>query len=133
MPQRAFKVGPLDKESDMAMTKLDFSNPDEWKTPNPLTKVYTIWGDPEGKKKFHKFCLAPGWQWKQHVQPYVGGMSCQRHHSGYITAGSMAFKMDDGSETVVKAGQSYDIPPGHDAWNAGDDEIVCIEFDQAPL
>ena len=36
-------------------------------------------------------------------------------------------------DTPVFAGQTYDIPPGHDMWVVGDSEAIVIEFDQPSL
>ena len=33
----------------------------------------------------------------------------------------------DGSKKTIGAGESYTIPPGHDAWVDGKDPFVCIE------
>jgi quercetin dioxygenase-like cupin family protein len=35
--------------------------------------------------------------------------------------------MKDGTERTIKAGDSYSIPPGHDAWVEGNDDFVGIE------
>jgi quercetin dioxygenase-like cupin family protein len=35
--------------------------------------------------------------------------------------------MKDGTEQIISAGESYTIPPGHDAWVEGDEPFVGIE------
>ncbi|WEE79965.1 hypothetical protein LZ683_11760 [Comamonas testosteroni] len=35
--------------------------------------------------------------------------------------------MQDGSQTTLSAGESYAIPPGHDAWVEGDEPFVGLE------
>ncbi len=35
--------------------------------------------------------------------------------------------MKDGTEKTIKAGDSYTIPPGHEAWVEGDEPFVGIE------
>jgi hypothetical protein len=35
--------------------------------------------------------------------------------------------MNDGTEKTIIAGESYTIPPGHDAWVVGDEPFVCVE------
>ena len=32
------------------------------------------------------------------------------------------------AETTVEAGQAYHIPPEHDGWVVGDEEVEVIEF-----
>ena len=36
-------------------------------------------------------------------------------------------KLKDGTEKTISAGESYTIPPGHDAWNSGSEKFVGIE------
>jgi quercetin dioxygenase-like cupin family protein len=35
--------------------------------------------------------------------------------------------MNDGTQKTIKAGESYTIPPGHDAWVDGKESFVGIE------
>jgi mannose-6-phosphate isomerase-like protein (cupin superfamily) len=35
--------------------------------------------------------------------------------------------MKDGTEKTISAGESYTIPPGHDAWNTTNETFVCME------
>lgn len=39
--------------------------------------------------------------------------ACQCHHSGYLLSGRMGFRMVDGSEQVIEAGEAYHVGPGH--------------------
>jgi class 3 adenylate cyclase len=76
-----------------------------------------------------RFALQPGWRWSQDVKPVVGGRSCQNRHIGYVTVGSLQVTMDDGTELVIKAGDGYEIPPGHDVLVL--EPFECIEFTSA--
>ena len=58
----------------------------------------------------------PGWRWSDDVKPLAGTPSCEASHSGYCLKGAMTVRMNDGSETHIKAGDAFHIPPGHDAW-----------------
>jgi len=40
----------------------------------------------------------------------------------------MTTRMDDGTETISKAGDVLNIPPGHDAWVVGNEPVVLIDF-----
>src|SRR6478672_7303369 len=62
----------------------------------------------------------PGWHWKDDVAPIAGTDTCQTHHFGYMVAGRMMIKMDDGTEMECTPGQLVEIMPGHDAWVVGD-------------
>jgi len=78
-----------------------------------------------------RFALQPGWRWSQDVKPVVGTRSCQNRHIGYVTVGSLQVTMDDGTEIVIRAGDGYEIPPGHDVLVIGDEPFEAIEFTSA--
>jgi hypothetical protein len=46
---------------------------------------------------------------------FVGlpGDACQARHWGVVLEGTVVFRYPDGSEDVVRAGEAYDVPPGH--------------------
>ncbi len=97
--------------------------PDETRTPSK-TKVevvrlpgYTI----------GRLTAQPGWRWSECIKPVVGTASCQVAHVGYAISGRITVRMDDGSQKTIGAGESYTIPPGHDAWVEGGEPYVCIE------
>ena len=58
----------------------------------------------------------PGWRWSEHVAPTVGTASCQLEHVGLVLSGQAVAKMDDGTERLMKAGDFFYVPPGHDSW-----------------
>jgi len=72
----------------------------------------------------------PGWRWSNDVAPIAGTMSCQTRHLGYVTAGTMRVKFDDGTEVDITAGDLFDLPAGHDAWVLGD--VTCEMVDYSP-
>ena len=74
-----------------------------------------------------RFVLEPGWRWSECVKPVVHTESCQVSHVGYCVSGRLTVKLKDGTEKTISAGESYTIPPGHDAWNTGKDKFVCLE------
>jgi class 3 adenylate cyclase len=39
--------------------------------------------------------------------------------------------MEDGSELIIRPGDAYEIPPGHDAWVEGEDPWHSVEFTSA--
>jgi hypothetical protein len=69
----------------------------------------------------------PGWRWSECVKPVAGTDSCQVSHVGYAVSGRITVRLDDGTEQTVIAGNSYTIPPGHDAWVESDEPFVGIE------
>jgi quercetin dioxygenase-like cupin family protein len=72
--------------------------------------------------------VEPGWRWSEHARPITGGESCQAAHTGYVLSGRMHVVMDDGTEGEAAQGDAYVIPPGHDAWTAGDEPCVFLDF-----
>jgi ketosteroid isomerase-like protein len=70
----------------------------------------------------------PGWRWTQDLRPIAGTESCMTHHRGYMIKGTMQIRMDDGSETTIRTGDLFDLPPGHDAWVVGDEPSEMVDF-----
>jgi hypothetical protein len=98
-------------------------SPDEVRSPNK-TRVEIV--RLEGFT-FGRFNFEPGWPWSECVKPVVKTDSCQVSHAGYAVSGRIVVHLTDGSETTISAGESYTIPPGHDAWVEGDEPFVGIE------
>jgi len=73
----------------------------------------------------------PGWHWSKHVSPIAGTQSCQHRHVGYCLSGSLLSRMEDGTEIVVRPGDAYEVPPGHDAWVVGDVPFEAVEWTSA--
>jgi quercetin dioxygenase-like cupin family protein len=80
-----------------------------------------------------RFVFEPGWRWSECVKPVVNTEQCQLSHVGYAVSGSIAVRMQDGAEQTIRAGDSYTIPPGHDAWVVGDEPFVGIEVVSADV
>ena len=67
------------------------------------------------------------WRWSEHVGG-DGEELCQVEHLGYVVSGSAAVLMEDGTELVMKAGDFFAIPPGHDSWVVGDEPYVSLHL-----
>ena len=78
-----------------------------------------------------RFVFRPGWRWSKDVAPISGTRSCQHRHVGYVIAGALEVRMDDGTSLVIGQGDAYEIPPGHDAWVVGDVPWDSVEFTSA--
>jgi quercetin dioxygenase-like cupin family protein len=70
----------------------------------------------------------PGWRWSEHVAPTAGTPSCQVEHVGLVVSGQAVAKMDDGREVVMKPGDFFYVPPGHDSWVVGDQPYVSLHL-----
>jgi class 3 adenylate cyclase len=62
------------------------------------------------------------------MKPIVGTPSCQNRHLGVCLSGTLHIVCDDGTELDIRAGDAYEVPPGHDAWVVGDEAVSSIEF-----
>lgn len=74
-----------------------------------------------------RFNFEPGWCWSECIKPVVNADLCQVSHVGYAISGRITVRMKDGTEKTIGAGESYTIPPGHDAWVEGTKRFVGIE------
>ena len=99
------------------------SSPDEVRSP---TKTHVEVVHLEGFT-IGRFRLEPGWRWSECIKPVVKTDQCQLSHLGYVVSGQITVRMKDGTEKTIGAGESYAIPPGHDAWVEGNQPFVAIE------
>ena len=58
----------------------------------------------------------------------TGASSCQVEHVGLVLSGEAVAKMDDGREVVMRAGDFFYIPPGHDSWVVGKEPYVSLHI-----
>ena len=110
----------------VVVTKLEVkshSSPDEVRSPDKTrVEVVRLEGFTLGRFNFE-----PGWRWSECVKPVVKTDSCQVSHVGYAVSGRITVRMKDGTQKTISAGESYTIPPGHDAWVEGNERFVGIE------
>lgn len=75
-----------------------------------------------------RFTFQPGWRWSDCIKPLVQTDSCRNNHVGYCVSGALTVETTDGNRISISPGDSYTIPPGHDAWVEGNQQFVGIEF-----
>src|SRR5215208_5453920 len=93
---------------------------DEVRTPDKTrVEVVRLPGFTLGRLK-----MQPGRRWSECIKPVVGTDSCQVSDVGHVVSGRLTVKMNDGSQKSIAAGDSYTIPPGHDAWVEGNEPFV---------
>lgn len=86
-------------------------------------EVYTV-----GPATLGRATYEPGWKWSEHVGSATGESSCQVEHVGLVLSGEAVAKMDDGREILMRAGDFFYIPPGHDSWVVGDEPYVSLHI-----
>jgi quercetin dioxygenase-like cupin family protein len=112
-----------------ALDAKSHATPDEVRSPNKSRiEVVRLPGYTIGRFNFQ-----PGWRWSECVKPVVNTETCQNAHVGYAVSGSITVRMADGTERTISAGESYTIPPGHDAWVEGTEPFVGIEVMSAEV
>jgi quercetin dioxygenase-like cupin family protein len=79
-----------------------------------------------------RFNFEPGWRWSECIKPVVKTDQCQVSHVGYAVSGRITVQTKEGKRTI-NPGDSYTIPPGHDAWVEGDQPFVGIEIMSADI
>ena len=84
-----------------------------------------------GEYTIGRMTMEPGWRWSECIKPAVHTESCQLLHVGYCVSGTLETVLDDGTRATITAGDSFVIPPGHDAHVVGDESYVGIEFASA--
>ncbi|WP_299437386.1 hypothetical protein [uncultured Rhodospira sp.] len=73
----------------------------------------------------------PGWTWETNEKPLLGSPdSCPMRHIGYCLSGTLVVRMvETDTETVLRAGDFFEIPPGHDAYVDGAERVELILFE----
>jgi len=103
------------------------SKPDERRAPEKtLLELNHL-----GEYSIGRMTMQPGWTWADDIKPVVNTDSCQLLHVGYCVSGSLETMLDDGTTATITAGDSYVIPPGHNARVLGDEPYVAIEVHSA--
>lgn len=101
-----------------------FDEPDEVVSLPLMREHVVVLGEVHVARTVHQ----PGWSWSEHVRPQVGTPSCAHHHQGVLLSGQVEVVTDAGAKRVMRAGEAFNIPPGHDARVVGDEPAVSIEF-----
>jgi quercetin dioxygenase-like cupin family protein len=100
------------------------NSPDETRRPDKtVIEIVTV-----GDYTIGRFTFQPGWTWADCIKPVVQTDSCQANHVGYCLSGALEVETTDGKKISISKGDSYTIPPGHNAWVVGDETYSAIEF-----
>lgn len=103
---------------------LNLAEPTEVRTfPKGRFELYRV-----GPATIGRASYEPGWRWSEHVGAASGERLCQVEHVGLVQSGSAVAAMEDGTEIVMRAGDLFYIPPGHDSWVLGDEPYVSLHI-----
>ncbi|MBI2303763.1 MAG: cupin domain-containing protein [Chloroflexi bacterium] len=101
--------------------------PDEVRTfEKGVLEVVKIDGSIVGRSVFQ-----PGWRWSKHVKPIAKTEWCEAPHFLYCISGRMHVIMSDGREFEMGPGDVARMSAGHDAYVAGDEAVVAIDWQGA--
>jgi hypothetical protein len=106
----------------MDLQLIDSAEPSEVRTfDKGRFEVYRV-----GPMTLGRATYEPGWRWSEHVGGASGERLCEVEHVGLVLSGQAAVLMADGREVVVKAGEFFYVPSGHDSWVVGDEPYVSL-------
>jgi quercetin dioxygenase-like cupin family protein len=108
----------------MDLTLISFDAPTEVRTfDKGRFEVYEV-----GPMTLGRATYEPGWKWSEHVGAATGESMCEVEHVGLVLSGEAAVKMADGTEKVMREGEFFYVPPGHDSWVVGDAPYVSLHI-----
>ena len=106
------------------LTLLNLDSPTEVRTfEKGRFEVYRV-----GPMTLGRATYEPGWVWSQHVGSQSGADLCEVEHVGLVLSGQAAVKMADGTEKVMRGGDFFFVPPGHDSWVVGEEPYVSLHM-----
>jgi quercetin dioxygenase-like cupin family protein len=106
-----------------------FDSPDETR---PLAGKGRVDVVSIGGKAVLRATYEPGWRWSEHVKPIARTERCESSHLLYVSSGRLRVAMDDGTDGEAGPGDVVRVEPGHDAWVAGDEPVVAVDFGASP-
>jgi hypothetical protein len=84
---------------------------------------------PVGAGRVKRVVYPAGFRWSKNMQPEVGTDLCMHAHVGFLARGRIEGEYSDGCTFEYEAPAAIAVEPGHDAWVAGEEPAVVIEFD----
>ncbi len=120
--ERLRQLAPGSGVTDLTLVSLD--EPSEVRTfAKGRFELYRV-----GPMTLGRATYEPGWRWSEHVGARTGEALCQVEHVGLVVSGQAMAKMADGTEKVMRAGEFFYVPPGHDSWVVGDEPYVSLHI-----
>ena len=108
----------------MDLTLINLADPSEVRTfEKGRFEVYHV-----GPATLGRATYEPGWVWSKHVGAALGQTMCPVDHVGLVISGQAVAAMEDGREVVMRSGDFFFVPPGHDSWVVGDEPYVSLHI-----
>ena len=108
----------------MDLELINFQSPTEVRTfDRGRFELYKI-----GPMTLGRATYEPGWKWSEHVGQATGETSCQVEHVGLVMSGHAVAKMNNGREVVMRPGDFFYVPPGHNSWVVGEEPYVSLHI-----
>ncbi len=108
----------------MDLTLVNLDSPTETRTfEHGRFELYSV-----GSMTIGRATYEPGWRWSEHVGAVSGKAMCQVEHVGLVVSGAAAVAMEDGTEEIMREGDFFYVPPGHDSWVVGDEPYVSLHL-----
>jgi len=108
----------------MDLTLVNLEHPTEVRT-FPKGRFRGLSGRPDDARPGH---LRSRLEVVEHVGAGTGASWCQVEHVGLVISGAGVARMDDGTERIMRAGDFFYVPPGHDSWVVGDEPYVSLHI-----
>lgn len=101
-----------------------FEQPDEVREfPKGRFELVTLNGMTIGRAIYE-----PGWVWSEDVGAALGKTSCDVEHLGMVVSGSATVEMDGGETALMRPGDIFFAPPGHNSRVVGHEPYVSLHF-----
>ena len=84
-----------------------------------------------GGGQIGRLVFQPGWRWPDDTKPIAGTASCGAPHFQYHASARLAIRMKDGAQFTAVPADITALPSGHDAWVAGGEPVVTIDWSGA--
>ncbi len=82
-----------------------------------------------GQHTVSRMSALPGWRWTKDVKPLAKTDLCNLSHLGFVMRGALAVELEGNTE-IIRAGEVFEIPAGHDAWVYGQEPVLVMEFER---
>lgn len=82
-----------------------------------------------GSVRVGRVIYPAGFRWSSDMKALVGTDSCRHAHVGFLARGRVQGTYADGCAFDFVAPSFVVLEPGHEAWVAGEDPAVLIQFD----